>query len=130
MTPTQSLVLKMLEDAASRGMPCPTNQEIADMLDVNSVSSASHMLKRLEADGKIIIDKFQASRVVKIIATGEVTAMPKNQTPHWRQIPFKPRTKCVRSENPLPLEEPINMVRRDPCWRCGVRGDIGCEHQR
>lgn len=21
-------------------------------------------------------------------------------------------------------------VDRDPCWRCGVRADVGCEHQR
>lgn len=31
----------------------------------------------------------------------------------------------------VPLVEALPPpVDRDPCWRCGVRGDIGCDHRR
>lgn len=32
-----------------------------------------------------------------------------------------------RLKGDVPLPAPVS---RDPCWRCGVRGDIGCEHTR
>lgn len=28
------------------------------------------------------------------------------------------------------LDNQIVAPDREPCWRCGIRGDIGCAHQR
>ena len=38
------------------------------------------------------------------------------------------RLKADFAEERAEIE--ARRVDRTPCWRCGVRGDVGCEHQR
>jgi DNA-binding MarR family transcriptional regulator len=60
----------------------------------------------------------------------------------WRRLrsggvlsPYRPKSKAgrrqpyiPRSERHIPVRVLPSPVRRDPCPRCGVRGDIGCKH--
>lgn len=39
----------------------------------------------------------------------------------------KPERRKIKNRQPEPVQTPIS---RDPCWRCGVRGDVGCVHSR
>lgn len=51
-------------------------------------------------------------------------ALPKyNSTP--KKYPYKPK-----SEYKTHVERTMERVDRDPCPRCGVRGDIICGHSR
>lgn len=50
-------------------------------------------------------------------------ALPPYQPGQKRGRPNKRRMNTVIPEGPLPP-----VVRRDPCLRCGARGDLGCKH--
>ena len=42
-------------------------------------------------------------------------------------VPRGRRPTPGKSRRPEPTQAPVN---RDPCWRCGVRNDVGCVHSR
>lgn len=77
-------VLPLLEAAANAGDPCPTNRLIADILGWRSTAQSVAAIIALERAGAIAIQRFRASRIVTIIATGKSTATPTDITPHWR----------------------------------------------
>jgi hypothetical protein len=81
---TADRVFEVLADAAARGAPCPTNKEISDTVGLLTASNASEMVRRLEAAGRIRVNRFSCTRVIEIVATGARTAMPANTRPHWR----------------------------------------------
>lgn len=132
MTPQEAHVFRMIESAAKAGRVCPTNNDIVEQIDARSTSQASAIVSRLERFGLIKIERGNCSRVATIVATGkrtrgEITA------PHWRERVGHVASvyrKPVRAVHVEPIPEPIMLspIRRDPCPRCGVRGDIGCAH--
>lgn len=95
--------------AAEAGEPCPSRQKIAARLGV-SASCVDDRLRRLEAGGRITIVR-RTPLVVTIVATGQTTSL----------APAKPTDRP-----PVIVPE---IVDREPCFRCGVRGDIGCQHR-
>jgi hypothetical protein len=65
------------------------------------------------------------ARIAALLAGEPVPPPPPN---NFQASPRKPAANAVRrAVQPAVFAEPIN---REPCWRCGVRGDIGCEHMR
>lgn len=83
-------------------------QEVADRLGVTAPSLKNKLTKlRIAGD----------PRLPKRLRTAD----PKKQR-------FGTRKKqAVRVQSPITVAHgPI--VRRDPCWNCGARRDIGCEH--
>lgn len=105
-------VLALLTAAAEAGAPCPRDRAIAAELGLTA-ESARHAVHRLACDGVIAVQTDRNRRTIRILATGAVTAP----------------TDLSRPDDADPPPRAPLGPRRDPCFRCGVRGDIGCVHQ-
>ena len=70
----ETLVMRLLENAAERGDQCPGNAFIAGAIGAGSISAPPEVIKGLEKKGYISVQRFQRSRVVTICATGKQTA--------------------------------------------------------
>jgi hypothetical protein len=108
------VVLQALMAAADEAKPCPTADDILWILghagfEYISVASTVNILQRLEARGLIEVERWQRSRRVKIVATGQYTADPENKTPHWRLDPPKgvptPSPAEIRAREPAIAEQ-------------------------
>lgn len=81
LTNYESIVLDMIERAAFRGLPCPSNLDIEMELGCNSTSVAPVVVRRLEEKGYIKVTRYQRAREVTITSTGLSTARhPQRQT--------------------------------------------------
>ena len=71
----ERLIYKILVEAARRGVPCPTNAEIAIRVGLSGAVAASYRMRRLVASGRIEVDEPSPleRRVVTIVATGKRT---------------------------------------------------------
>ena len=126
-------ILGMIEKAAEAGLPCPTNPEIAEAVGLNSVSSGTEYLKRLEYLNLVKVDRYAGSRIVTILKTGKRTAGTPGK-PHWRHrvIAAKPKAPIVSvserifARHQVDAEAPRDA--RYTCPRCGCRSDAGCGH--
>lgn len=88
-------VFAKLEEAAKVGAPCPSAEDLAEVAGVESISTTVALMHVLEREGRITVDRFQKGRTVVINATGDSTAEPANQTPHWRDIAREVPTPTV-----------------------------------
>lgn len=72
---TMRAVLRILQQAASRDLPCPTNAELARRIGLKDAVAASYRVRRLVAAGKIVVEEPSPleRRVVTIVATGKST---------------------------------------------------------
>jgi len=111
---TAMIIFEIVNDAAERGEPCPDNPTLIAATGHLSTSAGTIALQDLHDRGLIKLERFSDCRVVTIIATGKRTAggngAPKRTRPRIDDSKLGPR------------------VSRDPCPRCGVRADIGCQH--
>lgn len=132
----EARVLRALEWAASLAKPCPKNTELAEIVGGSATASRmSQIVRDLAEAGYIRLQRFSASRIVTIVATGKSTA-PIDGTPHWSTDGGKrppPRSGgTVRNYVRPPADDADTLPRvdRDPCPRCGVRRDAvpGCGH--
>lgn len=136
LTVRARVVLGMLEQAALAGRKCPTNEELGDRLNSGG-SYGSVVMAELEQLGVIRVTRFARGREVEIVGTALRTA-PISHKRHWRDQPERPKRTYVRRVA-LPDDEvgahfrgdvPLDrLVDRDPCWKCGVRADVGCRHR-
>lgn len=135
------VVFNAIERAARLGQRCPSNSDLAAAIGAKSPSGAVPVLARLVRRGALVVHSGNNARVVDIPSLGIGTAglLPAQ---HWRErrgqsLAVHERPAEVE-EQPRPLPRPRQakptpafvppVVRRDPCPRCGVRGDIGCKH--
>ncbi|SNT15685.1 hypothetical protein SAMN06295912_1505 [Sphingomonas laterariae] len=79
----EALVFTAVAEAADVGAPCPSNQDLADIID-GSVSSPPYILTRLQRQGLIAIERYQKERRITIVETGKQTAPVRNPAIHWR----------------------------------------------
>jgi hypothetical protein len=86
-----------LQQAAEIGEICPTADDLAEISGVGSVSTTVALMHVLEEERRIEVKRFQKSRVVRITATGQSTAEPNNQTPHWRVRDQQAPTPAIHS---------------------------------
>lgn len=132
----ETVALRLIEAAASAGVACPSNETIAHAIGAASVSTGARLVQVLERRGLIRVDRFGMARRIEVVATGDSTAAIEG-APHWsargvRKAPPRPRPapnfgEPDRRFRGLP---PVDrFVDRDPCWRCGVRADLGCRHR-
>lgn len=125
--------------AAANGATCPSNAQIAHACGYASASRGTELIARLEYDGLIRVARFQSSRIVTIVATGESTA-------HRFGVPHVRRGDGSGVVSPMPRRAPVKrykqtphdsgrgaqdwreaaslVVRREPCARCSVRSDL------
>lgn len=114
----QTLVLDILATAARAGQPCPTNAQMALDIGAGSDSSLTQIMRDMRLNGSIKIHKQGNDRIVEIPSLGLFTA-PKPRKTYTGNVVLK-----------FMELESLQYVSRDPCFRCGVRADIGCEHTR
>lgn len=81
------LIYGALHRAAVNGKPCPTADDLVEVSGYSAVSSTVEAIQRLERRGLIEVHRFQRSRQIKIVESGQWTARPLNQAPHWRDRP-------------------------------------------
>lgn len=101
-TLTEQRLYDALVPIAAAGLPCPSNEELAELLGV-SISAPPGVLTRLEHKGLIQVERYQRSRVVTIVATGARTQQPASTAVHWRDRPAgvpAPSITTVRSHRP------------------------------
>lgn len=144
MIPRQSaddVVFNAIEHAARVGRRCPTNSELASMMGARSPAAPVAVLARLARAGRIRVISGNNTRVVDIPEMGIGTAglMPQQ---HWRER--RGQTLVTHLGQPDAIEaielpiarqdvarvkaEVPQAVSRDPCPRCGARGDFPCGH--
>lgn len=81
MPHAESVVLRMLEQAATAGLACPDNRTLANAIGANSISTAARVVNTLEDAGLIDVERTSNTRVVTIVATGERTGAPLTPLP-------------------------------------------------
>lgn len=81
------LIYGELNRAAIAGQPCPTADDLVEVSGYSAVSSTVEAIQRLERRGLIEVHRFQRSRQIKIVESGQWTARPLNLAPHWRDRP-------------------------------------------
>lgn len=138
----EAIVMTALAGAVSSNLPCPSNNELAGLLDAASVSTPVNVLARLQKKGLIEIERFATSRIVTICATGKSTAGDRSKAAHWRVTGAKnPGAYTGKARGDSSVRTVVRRpsirddalppsVSRDPCPRCGIRSDIGCQHVR
>jgi len=75
----RSIIFAMIENAAERGEPCPTNAVLATAIGASSMSGPVKFVNQLIEDGAIRVERSQRARVVTIVATGKTTALPQDK---------------------------------------------------
>lgn len=74
-------MMAWLEAAARDGAPCPSNRQIADRFGFSSVSGPVRLIREMEAEGLIRVDRFHQSRRITIVATGRQTGVNGTRKP-------------------------------------------------
>lgn len=117
LTPRAQTVYDILCHAAEHGLPCPTDTEICDTLGLVTQSSVGVMVRKMEADGHLRIERpFRNSRIVEIVATGDKTAPTKRTAPKRKPPHRVVRVEEVRgtSENWATEEQRMARVKGGP----------------
>lgn len=96
------LIYGAINRAAQEGKPCPTADDLVEVSGYSAVSSTVEAIQRLERRGLIEVHRFQRSRQIMIVESGQWTARPLNLAPHWRDRPRE-----------IPAPSPVIVKARD-----------------
>lgn len=121
-------VLAILKRAAEAGEPCPTNDDIVDEAHLGEASNATAVMNSLREAGLITVVSHGGYRRVIINETGKSTdwtTRPKRYVKRVEADAGRVLSGIFRGDLP-----PERYLHRDPCFCCGVRGDVGCRHNR
>jgi hypothetical protein len=121
---TDQIVYDELVRAARAGEPCPTNRALGVVLGCRSTFPAMMAMRRLAAAGRIRVDSEKGSREVYIVEPGLTLLSIKRQDGVQRDAEAAVARARAEAREPLPP-----VIDRTPCFRCGIRADIGCHHQ-
>lgn len=77
-------IYRALFRAARQKQPCPTADMLCEVTGLSPSVTVYHM-QDLERRGMIRVWRYQRSRVVQIVCTGEKTAPTSETLPHWRE---------------------------------------------
>lgn len=116
---SEAMVYNEMVRAARAGEACPSNTMLCKVLGATSVATPSRLVKRLAARGRLSVKGYANGREIHIPEIGMTL------------LSASSRRFLDHGETPAPrreMAEPTMAVFRDPCFRCGVRADIGCEH--
>lgn len=115
------MVFDAIVEIAEAGQPMLSSGQLADRLGLRT-QTVCDLIGRLEERRTIKVYRGRSTRIIEIAATGARTG----EGPMRAQ-----RAKVVRWHDKVEEREPEPpRVARDPCFRCGVRGDIGCQHRQ
>lgn len=133
LLPQEQAVLTAIASAAAMNGPCPSNDTLASLIGASSASTPARCVKRLERKGVITVARGNSCRVVTVISTGAKTA-GQVKSDHWRvRQPIgrrlRPRPDGREGHGPANSAPTFVSSDRTPCFYCGTRGDLGCEHR-
>jgi hypothetical protein len=97
LSPIEQAVLGVCEKAAAEGRELDSIEDMRMELGALSYSTVPGVMKRLEEKGYITRQIFQRGRLVCITSTGQCTAPPRDQTPHWRVRTDRVQTPAIQS---------------------------------
>jgi hypothetical protein len=80
------VIYRALRTAAEANAPCPSAEDLSELIGSNSLAATVNVMHRLERRGVIEVLRYQRSRQVVITETGARTAIPSNTAPHWRSV--------------------------------------------
>lgn len=83
--PWEMMVYRALRDAADAAAPCPTCDELCDLIGCDSSSTPVRIIHQLEARGLIRVKRYQRARQVFVVATGKWTRAPASTSEPWRE---------------------------------------------
>jgi hypothetical protein len=121
---TDQIVYAELVRAALAGEPCPTNRALGIVLGMSSTFPGMMAMRRLTAAGRIRVDSEKGSREVYIVEPGLTLLSIKRQDGVQRDAEVALAQARAEARAPLPP-----VIDRTPCFRCGIRADIGCSHR-
>jgi hypothetical protein len=119
----EGIIYAALVGAARTGKACPSNSDLRLLIGATSVSTPAHTVARMEKAGKLRVTHEGNGRQIYIVEIG-VTITSKT----WSSTRTREQETAQFERTMARLTPPPAPVYRDPCFRCGVRGDIGCEH--
>lgn len=120
---TAGIIYDALVRAARTGAACPSNSELCRLVGATSVATPAHSISRMAKDGKLRVTSASNGREIHIVEL-DITIYSKMRTKtktRERETAQAESTAARAAPRPAP-------VYREPCFRCGVRADIGCEH--
>lgn len=95
----EASILAAVTDAARRGLPCPSSEELSALAGYESAKGSHAALHRLAAEGTILLRRAGIYRVVGIVALGIETADPRPVIQPGRPIleiaEIAARTACL-----------------------------------
>jgi len=118
---TQKTVYDLLVKAALAGVVCPSNLTLCEALGATSVSTPAHAIARMAKAGRLRVKHCSNGREIYLVDL-DITIVSKKRVFTRKR---NDRPAAVAADKPMPSG---SIVSRDPCFRCGVRGDVGCEH--
>ena len=118
---TQKVVYDLLVKAALAGEVCPSNLTLCEALGATSVSTPAHAIARMAKAGRLRVKHCSNGREIYLVDL-DITIVSRTRVFTRKR---NDRPAAVAGDAPMPSE---SLVSGDPCFRCGVRGDIGCEH--
>ena len=121
---SRDVVYDALLRAARAGARCPTNLALAALLGVRSSSIPQKALVDLIAADKIVVTTTPFSREIFIPELGATIRASKAPDGSKRETDRAEAIARAERREPLPP-----VLDRTPCFRCGIRADLGCEHQ-
>ena len=120
---TQRIVYDALVKAALAGEACPSNSDLCTLVGSSTVSTPAHAISLMAKAGRLRVTHCSNGREIHIIEH-DITIVSKMRITMLRNAALAPSAPCGGAlAERLPA-----IVDRDPCFRCGVRADIGCEH--
>ncbi len=117
------IIYDALLQAARTGKACPSNSDLCRLIGATSVSTPAHAIARMEKAGKLRVTHDGNGREIHIVELG-LTIVSKT----WANTSTRERETAQFQRTVARLTPPPAPVYRDPCFRCGVRADVGCEH--
>jgi hypothetical protein len=120
---TAGIIYDELVRAARAGEPCPSNTELSRLVGASSVATPAHSIGRMAKAGRLRVTHASNGREIHIIEL-DITIVSKMRTKMCIRDQQAERARRAASRVPPPPPP----VFRDPCFRCGVRADVGCEH--
>lgn len=122
LSPAARLLFRELVCCANKGERCPTNTALAAKMGIASASGVQQIFVKLVEAGVIKVHRLANVRIVTITESGNRTGSEK-----VGPTIAKARGAPPRNLDPATVPDPVD---RDPCWKCGTRGDLPCPHRR